>query len=284
MSINDLLNFDFMDPPPAQSLICALESLFALGSLDDEGLLTKLGRKMAEFPLEPPLSKMLLTAVDLGCVEEIITIVAMLSVQNVFYRPKDKQSLADQKRSKFHQPEGDHLTLLAVYESWKQNNFSSVWCHDNFIQARAMRRAQDVKKQLIAIMDKYKYEVKSCGKDYAKVRKAICAGFFSHACRRDPNEGYRTIIDNQQVYIHPSSALFNKNPEWVVYYELVLTSKEYMREVCTIDPRWLIDVAKKFFKEADSNNLSKRKRMERLEPLQNKHEDPNAWRLSRRKG
>ena len=134
MGINDLLNFDYMDPPPIQSLICALESLYGLGALDDEGLLTKLGRKMAEFPLEPPLSKMVLTAVDLGCVEEIITIVAMLSVQNVFYRPKDKQSLADQKRAKFHQAEGDHLTLLTVYEAWKQNNFSNAWCHDNFIQ------------------------------------------------------------------------------------------------------------------------------------------------------
>jgi ATP-dependent RNA helicase DHX8/PRP22 len=136
MGINDLINFDFMDPPPVQSLISALENLYFLDVLDEEGLLTRLGRKMAEFPLEPPLSKMLLTAVDLYCSDEIITIVAMLSVQNVFYRPKDKQALADQKRAKFHQPEGDHLSLLTVYESWKQNNFSNIWCHDNFIQVR----------------------------------------------------------------------------------------------------------------------------------------------------
>jgi len=90
MGINDLLNFDFMDPPPVQTLIAALENLYALNALDDEGLLTKIGRRMAEFPLEPPLSKMLLTSVDLQCAEEIITIIAMLQVQNVFYRPKDK--------------------------------------------------------------------------------------------------------------------------------------------------------------------------------------------------
>lgn len=88
MGVNDLLNFDFMDPPPVQTLINSLETLFELGALDDEGLLTKLGRKMAEFPMEPQLSKMLLTSVDLKCSDEIITIVAMLSVQNVFYRPK----------------------------------------------------------------------------------------------------------------------------------------------------------------------------------------------------
>ncbi|CAG8612252.1 864_t:CDS:2, partial [Ambispora leptoticha] len=105
MGINDLLHFDFMDPPPVQTLLTALEQLYALSALDDEGLLTKLGRKMAEFPLEPPLSKMLIESVDLGCSEEILTIVAMLSVQNVFYRPKEKQAAADQKKARFHQPE-----------------------------------------------------------------------------------------------------------------------------------------------------------------------------------
>jgi len=284
MGINDLINFDFMDPPPVQTLIAAMEQLYTLGALDDEGLLTKLGRLMAEFPMEPQLSKMLLTSFDLGCADEIITIVAMLSVQNVFYRPKDKQNLADQKRSKFYQPDGDHLTLLAVYEAWKMNQCSNAWCFENFIQARALRRAQDVRKQLITITDRFKLIVDSCGRDYARIRKAITSGFFAHASKKDPQEGYRTLIDNQQVYIHPSSSLFNKNPEWVVYHELVLTTKEYMREVCAIDPRWLVDAAPKFFKFADPNVLSKRKRQEKLEPLFNKYEDPNAWRLSRRKG
>lgn len=117
MGINDLFHFDFMDPPPVQTLVSAMETLYALGALDDEGLLTRLGRRMAEFPLEPQPAKMLLTAVDLNCADEVITIVAMLSVPNVFYRPRDKQGVADQKRAKFHQPEGDHLTLLTVYES-----------------------------------------------------------------------------------------------------------------------------------------------------------------------
>jgi len=76
----------------------------------------RLGRKMAEFPLDPPLAKMLLTSVQLGCSSEVLTIVAMLSVQNVFYRPKEKQALADSKKARFFQPEGDHLTLLAVYK------------------------------------------------------------------------------------------------------------------------------------------------------------------------
>jgi ATP-dependent RNA helicase DHX8/PRP22 len=100
MGINDLLNFDFMDPPPQQTMITALEQLYALSALDDEGLLTRLGRKMADFPMEPPLAKMLIASVDLGCSEEILSIVAMLSINNVWYRPKDKQAQADAKKGK----------------------------------------------------------------------------------------------------------------------------------------------------------------------------------------
>ncbi|XP_019187956.1 PREDICTED: probable pre-mRNA-splicing factor ATP-dependent RNA helicase DEAH5 isoform X1 [Ipomoea nil] len=283
MGINDLLSFDFMDPPSPQALISAMEQLFTLGALDEEGLLTKLGRKMAEFPLEPPLSKMLLASVDLGCSDEILTIIAMIQTGNIFYRPREKQAQADQKRAKFFQPEGDHLTLLAVYEAWKAKNFSGPWCFENFVQSRSLRRAQDVRKQLLSIMDKYKLDVVSAGKNFTKIRKAIAAGFFFHGARKDPQEGYRSLVENQAVYIHPSSAVFQRQPDWVIYHELVMTTKEYMREVTVIDPKWLVELAPRFFKVADPTKLSKRKRQERIEPLYDRYHEPNSWRLSKRR-
>ncbi|KAG6919029.1 hypothetical protein DXG01_009739 [Tephrocybe rancida] len=281
MGINDLLSFDFMDPPPAQTMLTALESLYALSALDDEGLLTRLGRKMADFPMEPPLAKMLIASVELGCSEEILSIVAMLSVQSVFYRPKEKQGQADSKKAKFHQPEGDHLTLLTVYNGWKGGNFSNPWCYENFIQARSMRRAQDVRKQLLGIMDRYKHDILSAGRDYNVVRKAICSGFFRNAAKKDPQEGYKTLVEGTPVYIHPSSALFNRNPEWVVYHELVLTTREYCHNVTAVEPKWLVEVAPQFFQVADANKISKRKRQEKIEPLFNKYEKPDEWRLSK---
>ena len=226
MGINNLLTFDFMDPPPRQALVSAMEQLYKLGALDEEGLLTKLGRKMAEFPQDPPLSKMLLASVDLGCSNEILTIIAMIQTGNIFYRPRERQAKADQKRAKFFQAEGDPLTLLAVYEAWKASNFSGPWCFENF----------------------------------EKIRKAIIAGFFFHAARKDPQEGYRTLTENQPVCIHPSSALFQRQPDWVIYHELVMTTKEYMREVTVIDPKWL------------------------AERLYDRYNEPNSWRLSRRRG
>jgi len=84
-------------------------------------------------------------------------------------------------------------------------------------------------------------EVVSCGRNIQRVQKAICSGYFRNAAKRDPKEGYRTLVDEQTVYIHPSSSLFKNPPEWVVYNELVMTTKEYMREVTAIEPKWLIE-------------------------------------------
>jgi len=282
MGINDLISFDFMDKPPMQTLVTAMEQLYHISALDDEGLLTRLGRRMAEFPLEPMLSKMLIMSVHLGCSDEIVTIVSMLSQPNVFYRPKEKQAVADQKKAKFHQSEGDLLTLLSVYNSWKNNKFSNYWCFENFVQARTLRRAQDVRKQMLGIMDRHKLDIISAGnKNTAKVQKAICSGYFRNAAKKDPQEGYRTLLDQQIVYVHPSSSLFHRQPEWVVYHELVLTTKEYMRDVTAVDARWLVEFAPKFFKTGDPTKLSKQKKNMRLEPLYNRYEEPNSWRISR---
>nr|POE81868.1 putative pre-mrna-splicing factor atp-dependent rna helicase deah5 [Quercus suber] len=243
MGINVLLSFDFMDPPSPQALISAMEQLYNLGALNEKGLLTKLCRKVAEFPLEPPLSKMLLSSVDLGCSDEILTIIAMIHIGNIFYRPREKQAQANQK---------------------------------------SLRRAQDVRKQLLTIMDKYKLNVVTAGKIFTKIRKAITAGFFFHASRKDPQEGYRTLVENQQVYTYPGSALFQRQPDWIIYHELLMTTKEYMREVTVIDPKWLVELAPRFFKVADSTKLSMQKRQEIIEPLHDKHHEPNSWSLNKR--
>ncbi|KAJ9112382.1 hypothetical protein QFC19_000803 [Naganishia cerealis] len=272
MGVNDLINFDFMDPPPAPTLLTALEQLYALAALDEEGLLTRLGRKMADFPLDPALSKMLIVSVDYGCSDEALSIVAMLQAGGqIFYRPKDKQAQADAKKAKFHQPEGDLLTLLAVYNGWKNSKFSNPWCYE------------DVRKQLLGIMDRYKHDIISSGNNYNRVRMAICSGFFRHAAKKDPTEGYKTLIEGTPVFIHPSSSLFNRAPEWCIYHELILTTKEYMHNITAIEPKWLTQVAPSVFKVADINKVSKRKASERIQPLFNKYEKPDEWRLSKLK-
>ena len=123
LGINDLIHFDFMDAPPAETLIRALETLYALGALNDRGELTKLGRRMAEFPVDPFMSKSIIVAEKYKCTDEIVSIMAMLSVGNsIFYRPKDKAVHADQAKKNFYRPGGDHLTLLAVWNTVRFSN------------------------------------------------------------------------------------------------------------------------------------------------------------------
>ncbi|KAL8953165.1 MAG: hypothetical protein Q9222_000987 [Ikaeria aurantiellina] len=283
MGINDLLHFDFMDPPPTNTMLIALEELYALSALDDEGLLTSLGRRMANLPIEPALAKSLIVSTDIGCSAEMLSIVAMLSVQTVFYRPKEKQQQADQKKSKFHDPHGDHLTLLNVYNGWKGSNSPKTWCFENFIQARSMHRAEEVRRQLEDIMKRYRHQIVSCGRNTMKVRQALCSGFFRHAARKDPQEGYKTLIEGTPVYMHPSAALFGKPAEHVIFHTLVLTTREYMQSTTAIEPKWLVDAAPTFFKVAPSDRMSKRKKAETIKPLYNRFAGEDDWRLSAQK-
>ena len=117
---------------------------------------------------------------------------------------------------------------------------------------------------------RYKHDILSAGRDYNLVRRAICSGFFRHAAKKDPQEGYKTLVEGTPVYIHPSSALFNRAPEWLVYHELILTTREYCHNVTAVEPKWLVEVAPQFFKVADSSKISKRKKQEKIEPLYNK--------------
>jgi ATP-dependent RNA helicase DHX8/PRP22 len=106
-----------------------------------------------------------------------------------------------------------------------------------------------------------------------------------NAAKKDPTEGYRTLVEGQPVFIHPSSALFNRQPDYCIYHSLVMTTKEYMREVLAIDAKWLPELAPRFYRSADPTQLSKRKKREKLEPLFDRYAvDQNAWRLSKRRG
>lgn len=253
LGIHNLLNFDFMDPPSTEALLRALELLYALGALNKHGELTKVGRRMAEFPLDPMLSKMIVASEKYKCSEEIISIAAMLSVGNsIFYRPNNKKLLADNARMNFHVGNaGDHISLLNVYNSWKETDYSTQWCHENFIQVRSMRRARDIRDQLKGLLERVEIGLTSNVNDLEAIKKAITSGFFPNSAVLQKSGLYRTVKLLQTVYIHPSSGLLHVPPSWVIYHELVLTSKEYMRQVTEIQPEWLVEIAPHYFQLKD---------------------------------
>eukprot|EP00743_Colponemidia_sp_Colp-15_P006211 GILK01006680.1.p1 GENE.GILK01006680.1~~GILK01006680.1.p1 ORF type:complete len:1059 (+),score=238.82 GILK01006680.1:57-3179(+) len=261
LGIHDLIHFDFMDPPPAETLIKALEQLYALGALNDRGELTKLGRRMAEFPLDPMLSKMMLQAEKYKCVEEIVTICAMLSVNNaIFYRPLDKAKAihADNARKNFFRPGGDHHTLLNVYNQWVETNYSTQWCYENYIQMRSMKRARDVRDQLVQLCERVEIDMCTLN-DTDAISKAVCSGFFYHIARLQKTGNYRTLKTNNSVSIHPSSSLFQTLPHWILYHELVFTNKEFMRQVIEVKPDWLMEIAPHYYKSKELDDDTQKK-------------------------
>ena len=249
LGINDLMNFDFMDPPPAETLLRALEQLYALGALNDRGELTKLGRKMAEFPLDPMLAKAMVASDAYGVSEEVITVCAMLTCGGtVFYRPKDKQVHADNAHNNFHRGNvGDHVALMNVYNSWRDSGHSTQWCYENFVQIRELKRARDIRDQLVGLMERVEIDLRSDSSAHEQIKKSITAGYFYHTAQLQKNGSYRTVKNPQTVHIHPGSGMREQLPRWVVYHELVLTSKEYMRSVTEIRSEWLVEIAPHYY-------------------------------------
>ncbi|EXX76145.1 Pre-mRNA-splicing factor ATP-dependent RNA helicase PRP16 [Rhizophagus irregularis] len=262
LGVKNLLDFDFMDPPPQDNILNSMYQLWILGALDNTGELTPLGRRMVEFPLDPSLSKMLITSEELGCTAEILTIVSMLSVPSVFYRPKERMEQSDAAREKFFVPESDHLTLLHVYTQWKSHGFREEWCVKHFIHSKAMRKAQEVRSQLMDIMKAEKMAIVSCGTDWDVVRKCICSAYFHQAARVKGIGEYVNCRTGMPCHLHPTSALYGLGytPDYIVYHELVMTSKEYMQCVTAVDPYWLAEMGPMFYSIKEKNFTQKEKR------------------------
>ncbi|KAL2650957.1 hypothetical protein R1flu_019085 [Riccia fluitans] len=267
LGIDDLVHFDFMDPPAPETLMRALELLNYLGALDDDGNLTEMGELMSEFPLDPQMSKMLVISPKFNCSNEILSITAMLSVPNCFLRPREAQKAADEAKARFAHVDGDHLTLLNVYHAYKQNSEDPTWCYDNFVNVRALKSADNVRSQLVRIMNRH--NLKMCSTEftsaayYPNIRKAMLAGYFMQVAHLERTGHYLTVKDNQIVHLHPSTCLDHK-PEWVIYNEFVLTSRNFIRIVTDVKGEWLIDIASQYYDLSNFPQCEARRVLERL--------------------
>ncbi|KAL0483364.1 pre-mRNA-splicing factor ATP-dependent RNA helicase DHX38/PRP1 [Acrasis kona] len=270
LGIKNLLEFGFMDPPPQDNMKNSMYQLWILGALDGKGELTGVGKKMTDLPLDPPLAKMVIAAQKMGCVSEVLTVVSMLSVPTVFYRPKDREEESDATREKFFVPESDHLTLLYVYQQWKQHDYSMNWCNDHFIHYKAMRKVQEIRNQIADIIKKNGMQLTTCGQDWDVVRKAICSGYFHHAARLQGIGEYRNMLTGMPCILHPTSALYGMGytPDYVVYHELIMTSREYMQCVTSVDGSWLAEMAPTFFSVKKSHRTREEKRRANREEME----------------
>ncbi|XP_059117814.1 probable ATP-dependent RNA helicase DHX35 [Peromyscus eremicus] len=257
LGIDNVLRFHFMSPPPAQSMVQALELLYALGGLDKDCRLTEpLGMRIAEFPLNPMFAKMLLESGNFGCSQEVLSIAAMMQIQNVFVFPSNQKSQATRVHRKFAVEEGDHLTMLNVYEAFIKHNKSSQWCQEHFLNYKGLVRAATVREQLKKLLVKFQVPKMSSEGDPDPVLRCIVSGFFANAARFHSSGAYRTIRDDHELHIHPASVLYaEKPPRWVIYNEVIQTSKYYMRDVTAIESAWLLELAPHFYQQGTHLSL-----------------------------
>ena len=254
LGIKDPAEFDFVESPPKESLQGATETLKALGAIR-EARLTDLGRKMAKVPLEPHLAKLVFQGIDQGVGSEALVLAAVATVNgSIFFRmgSDEEKKRADRQKVQFCQEGGDLLTLLAAYREWSAVSKSqrNKWCYANSLNAKALRIAEDTVKELNLVLkhelriqvEGTPTEERTSGRDET-LRKILLSCYVTNLCMFTGHEraGYRAVRLNQCVQIHPSSALkvFSFNPRFIVYGQLLKTSRDFLLNVTPVEEEWL---------------------------------------------
>ena len=255
LKIDDIVHFDYMDAPTPETMMRALEELYRLGAITFDGALTETGRHMAEFPLNPELSKVVLSAGKYGVLEEAIILVAMLSVPAPFMSTRNNRN-AQRAQGELTHATGDHLSLVGVYRAYEANLHDKDWAWSHWVSDRAMAQAANIVRQIIRLTTRIGLQSERESKDVSSdLRRAILEGYFMQVAHINPGgKAYTTVGPNAQVVtIHPSSFLDSK-PEWLIWHELAVTDQRYVRTVSSVWPDMLLEVAEDYF-HPDKKNI-----------------------------
>jgi ATP-dependent RNA helicase DDX35 len=266
LGIDNIVRFDFITSPPAELIIRALELLYSLGALDDYAKLTKpLGLRMAELAVEPMMAKTLLSAPSFNCLSEMLTIAAMTSLGgNIWFHHEGEKKRMETARRKFAVEEGDQLTLLNVYQAFvTKGRKDARFCHDNYLNFKALSRAVSIRAQLKRYLERFGMKVDETlstnankqplsvgGPDKGEqIRRCLTTGFFAHAAKMQLDDTFRNVAGGTILHAHPSSLMFNRKADWVIFHEVMETGdKTFIREVTKIEKGWLVEYAPEFYK------------------------------------
>lgn len=257
LGVDNLMGFHFLSPPPVELMADALELLFACGALDEQARLTEpVGTTMAEMPVDPCLARMLIASGPLACAEEALSVAAMLSVQSPFIRPRMYRAEADAAHRGFRAKEGDHLTLLRIYDGFTLGGKESAWCEANKLDFRALRRAGQIRRQLRRLLKRFGVRMASIAdadldSDAAAVAliKCVLSGYFTNVAQLGREGTYRTVRGGFALGVHPESGMRGSGHRWVMFHEVVDTARgRDMREVTAIRPAWLSEIAPHYYK------------------------------------
>ncbi|KAI0794894.1 P-loop containing nucleoside triphosphate hydrolase protein [Abortiporus biennis] len=246
----DLEELDFMDKPDPDSIGSAFAILYLLGAIDDAKKLTKLGKQMAFFPLEPPLARSLMASVEHGCTKEVIDIVSILSASSkLFYDNSDNRESAAEIRRKFRHGSGDHMTVLNVLRSYEEMCASQSksgrreWCRSQMLNERCLIEALDIKAQLRNACERQEIDYNvTCGDAEQPVLKSLIRGLVHQSAFLQADGSYKQIMGPSIVKIHPGSSLSDKKVPAIIYDELIYTTNIYARGVSSVPRSFIAEV------------------------------------------
>lgn len=261
LGIHNVLRFNYLSRPPSFAMIEGLQLLYYLGALSKDGLLTNpLGIQMIDFPLPPQHSKTLLCSGELGCSEEIATIIAMLQIQDVFIIPSRNRHEAELMKRNFSVEEGDHFTLLNVFTNFMLNGKSKQWCINHFLNYRGLCRAEAIRNQLLGLLRHHNIPIKSCKEngELNSVLHCLVKGFFSQAAYYHYSGDYVTIRNEHHFKIYKGSAIMYKRefPKWVIFTEVLQDS---IRDISVIEPEWLYQLVPEYYEFGTDAEIARRK-------------------------
>lgn len=267
LGIDNIVRFPFLSPPPSQLMTRAFELLYSLAAVDDYAKLTSpVGTRMAELAVPPMMAKCLLSAASktFGCLPEMLSISAMTSLQgNVWFHHEGQKKAMEASRRKFAVEEGDHLTLLNVYQAFvTKGKKDAKWCRDNNLNHKSLTRAVSIRAQLRRYLERLGVNVeesvtvggRSAQADKesdkaAAVIKCLTSGFFSQAARMQPDGSFKAVSGGVKLYAHPTSLMFNRKADYVIFHELLETGEKiFIKDVSKIEKQWLLDYSNGYYK------------------------------------
>jgi HrpA-like RNA helicase len=249
IGIEDVKSFEFIDPPKAEAIEQALDTLKTLGALDENERITGIGETMAELPLEPHIARMVIEAEKQKCVETICAIASFLGGRSVFVRPRDKGHEADAAHSRFRVPESDFLALLKVWQEYEANDYRDNWARDNFLSGKTLNEVRQVRYQLLRALRRNGIRA-SESQDPEAIGQSIAAGLIENLMEYYSRHSYRRVKDSKRgFFIHPSSATFGRDPKFFVPAEIVQTTKTYARIIQEVKPEWIPEIAPQLTRE-----------------------------------
>jgi len=254
LGIHNILSFDLMSIPSVPALCQGLESLFALGAIDDQTQLTKLGDQMAEFPTEARVSRMMLKSISFGCSSEILCVASSLQVRALFYQPRTQmqQMDYDSVMGNLMDPSGDHVTFVNIMMSNDDTPLTADDCKERFINYLALKRAGEVRSQLTKFLRRYGKIVamdstQSSEDKSAAIRKCVTAGFFSNTAKLGNDGHYYSLRGKHMINISKASALhkYGLVSEYIIFGETYDGARGgiEVRSCSSIEGKWLRDLA-----------------------------------------